>query len=282
MDLSTIFGSIGNLIVENKTTIMTAVGVAGLIFSGVHASVKATPKAIEIINDEMAYRKDQEENFGDEYKPLTLFDKFQLTWKVYIMDIVIALLSSIDIFFAHHMDMRAIATLSAACQMYETKYLDLKKASKEVLSEQQIQKIEDKVAENSRNEVTKEDIKKANKHRQPNQGMLYKDAYSPQIFWANPDQIKDALYDLNSYFNQCSYATIDDWHDALRSHDVSIDDGDVDRRLGWNIYHIMPKERGIRRLELNPSTQSSVTNPLEAMTILRFSDEPIWEPWKQT
>lgn len=282
MNIAEIISPIASLVSENKTTIMTAVGVGGLIFSGVHAAVKSTPRALQIIDNEEAYRANQEENFGIPYEPLTLFDKIKLTWNIYALDVIIAILSSLDIFLAHHMDMQAVAALTAACQMYQTKYLDLQKASKEVLSEQQIQKIEDKVAEQSKNEITKADIKKANKHRQPHQNQLYKDAYSTQVFWASPDQVKDALYDLNTYFTNYSYATVDDWHSCLRSHDIAIDDGDADRKIGWNIYNIMPKINGIRKLEIIPSTQSSVTNPLEAMTVIRFSDEPTWEPWKNS
>lgn len=281
MNFMEIVSSVGELLSEHKTGIMTAVGVGGLIFSGVHASVKSTPKALNIIEKEEVYRKSQEQNFGTPYQPLTILDKFKLTWSVYIWDIIIAVLSSVDIFLAHRMDAQIIATLTAACQMYETKYFDLKKASQEVLGEQKIQQIEDKIAENSRAEVTKDDIKKANKFRQPNQNQTYKEAYNHQVFWAHPDQLKDALYDFNTYITQNDYATLAFWHDCLRDHDIVIEDGDLDNKIGWNVYKIMPKG-GVRKLEFNTSTVPSVINPLEAMTVIRFSDEPIMEPWKNS
>ena len=51
MNIAEIISPIVSLVSENKTTIMTAVGVGGLIFSGVHAAVKSTPRALQIIEN---------------------------------------------------------------------------------------------------------------------------------------------------------------------------------------------------------------------------------------
>ena len=67
---------------RSSPTILTCFSIVGVIGTTVLA-VKATPKALEIINDERLKRADNDEEFIYGSTPLPIKDVIRLTWKCY-------------------------------------------------------------------------------------------------------------------------------------------------------------------------------------------------------
>lgn len=126
MDLSIIerySKDIGRAISKNSPTILTAFGVAGLI-STVVLAIKATPKAIEILDREKMFRY-QEEN---DPAPLTPLDVIELTWKEYVPTAVMGGMTIACMIGSNHINLRRNAALvslftvtESALKEYEAK-----------------------------------------------------------------------------------------------------------------------------------------------------------------
>ena len=80
-NLSNALNSIKNKMVKHSPEILTGLGIAGMITTTV-LSVKATPKALQIMAEEQERRKFEGET--EEYELLPAKDVVKLTWRCYI------------------------------------------------------------------------------------------------------------------------------------------------------------------------------------------------------
>lgn len=105
---------------KNSSTILTIIGAAGVVTTSVLA-VKATPKALELIN-----------NKKEEKDELTTLDYIKAGWKPYIPSILSGLFSIGCIVSANTVNKKIQSSMTSAYALLYTYYEDYRKKSKEI------------------------------------------------------------------------------------------------------------------------------------------------------
>jgi len=128
--------SIGALAGKNSPTLLTILGVAGLLSTAVMA-VRATPKAIRILDEERYRREDEGIEKGEESSghysiiPITKLEIVKLTWKCYIPTVIMGVVTIGGIVGANTIHLRRNAALAglyslsdAAFRQYKSKVIE--------------------------------------------------------------------------------------------------------------------------------------------------------------
>lgn len=134
-----LFKIVGLSLKKNSPTILTGLGIAGF-FSSVVMAVKATPKAILLIDQEV-FSRWQDEDPGRKYEDiqiwianseeqgydmtlrlnsLTIKEKITVAWEPYLPSAGVALLSATMIIMANHISTRRTAALASLYSIAET------------------------------------------------------------------------------------------------------------------------------------------------------------------
>lgn len=207
-----------NAIARHSPEILTGLGIAGMLTTTVLA-VKATPKALRIIEDE------KEETGCEKIRPV---DAVKLTWKCYIPAAVTCTASIACLVGASSVHVRRNAALAAAYKLSETALEEYRESVVETIGERKERTVRDKVAENqvrnnpaSNNEVV----------ITGNGDSRFFDPMSSRHFYSSIEKVKKAANDLNEEMihSICSYMSLNDFYDEIGlSH---MDVGDI---VGWN------------------------------------------------
>lgn len=185
MNISKGLISIGHALAKHSPEILTAVGIVGLITAGVTA-VKNTPSAMDILN------KAREEK-GEE---VTKVEAVKLCWKPYIFPVILATVSVVSIIFARRIDAGRTAALVTACKMSEQAAERFETATREVVDDKTLGKIQDKVTRDiskDRPYVDDEVIDLGTAG--PKQ--LFYECYSGRYFRATRDYVDKAINEFN-------------------------------------------------------------------------------------
>src|SRR6185369_9506232 len=96
---------------RNSPTILTALGVAGLV-STVILAIKATPKALDILDQESKYRCEaiDDPKYGMPIEPV---EAIELTWKEYIPTAVMGAVTIACMVGSNHISLRRNAALAS-------------------------------------------------------------------------------------------------------------------------------------------------------------------------
>ena len=212
------FATIGKALVKHGPEILTALGILGLVSSGVSA-VKNTPKALEALKQA-----------EDEGEVLTVKVKIKRCWKFYIFPILIALVSIISIIFARKIDGGRTAALLTTCKLTEEAYSEFKDEAKEVAGEKGVEKIEQRIAQRHANEnqFNESDVIYTGAGN-----TLYFEEYSGRYFRANRDYIDRAKNNFNSKLIDNDTMSINDYLECFNL--PSLDDRTTGRILGWRL-----------------------------------------------
>jgi len=111
--------NLGGVISKNSPHILTGLGCAGVISTAVLTG-RATPKALEILQEEREYRNKKR------VQQPSKFEEIKLTWKCYIPAGIVGLTSIGCIIGANTVNMRRNAALAALYSLSETAFRDYK------------------------------------------------------------------------------------------------------------------------------------------------------------
>lgn len=205
---------------KNSPAILTGIGITGMITSGVLA-VKATPKALQIIESERLFREE------GEYEPITKLDVVKLSWKYYIPSILTCGISTACIIGGQSINSKRNAALLTAYKITEESLAIYKDKVIETIGEKKEQQIKDKVAKEriEKNPVKPNDIIITGKG-----STLCYDASNGRYFESDIETIKKAVNEINREMTYNMYASLNDFYDYLGLSHVS--QGDY---LGWNM-----------------------------------------------
>lgn len=212
--------TIGKILSKHSPEILTAIGVIGLVSAGISA-VRNTPIALERM------QKEKEET-NEEVIPVKR--KVELCWKQYIFPIVIAIISIACIIFARKIDSGRTAALLTACKVSEEAAERFKQEAREVVGDDKVSKIEDRLAkkEMQSNEMVDSDVCLTNTGT-----TLYYECYSGRYFRANRDFVDRAR---NVFCGQLQDYDTMSVNDYLECFDLPpIDDMTTGRMLGWRL-----------------------------------------------
>lgn len=226
MNLSLVTNStkqLGRAISRNSPTILTALGVAGLLTTVILA-VKATPKAMEILEYEKQFRFEQENAITPD-EPIEILDTIELTWKCYIPTILMGVATASCIIGANHISLRRSAVLTSLYSIAET---SLKEYQQKV-----VETIGDKKEEKIREEIVKDKIEsnppKDNSIILTGKGnYLCYDVFSGRYFRTSVEEIQRAEIRFNQKLLREGWMDINMFYD-----EVGLEPIELGNQMGW-------------------------------------------------
>lgn len=220
-------------LVKHSPEILTGLGITGMITTTVMA-VKATPKALNIIND-MEYEK------GDILTPV---EKVKATWKCYIPSAITGTLSITCLIGASSVSSKRNAVLATAYKLSESALKEYQEKVVETIGEKKEEKIRDAIAKDTidRNPVTNNEVIITD-HGET----LCYEAISGRYFKASVDKINKIVNELNRNMISDMYTSLNEFY-----YELGLKGNDIGEKLGWNV------NRGL--IDLRFSTQLSNDN----------------------
>ncbi|MDX9917316.1 MAG: DUF6353 family protein [Gudongella sp.] len=138
-ELAKITKNLGGLISKNSPHILTGLGCAGVLSTAVLA-VRGTPKAMEILEVEAAYRERKR------IQAMTKLDKVKLTWKCYIPAGVVGATTIGCIIGANTVHTRRNAALASLYALSESAFREYKTKVVQEIGKAKETKVRDEIA----------------------------------------------------------------------------------------------------------------------------------------
>lgn len=145
MDLKQIAKNLGGTISKNSPTILTVVAVGGVVTTAVLA-VKATPKALQLLDDEVFERQRWEEDEENPPADLSVKDIIRITYKCYLPACGVGLATIVCIIGANTVHLRRTAALAGAYTITETALKEYQAKVVETIGKNKELKIRDEIA----------------------------------------------------------------------------------------------------------------------------------------
>lgn len=250
---------IKRMLTKNSPTILTGMAVTGLL-STVILSVKATPKALALLEDATEYKNKDVKTF-DDCIPLTKIEVIKETWKCYIPAIITGSISIVCIIGANTVNLRRNAALAGLYSISETALKEYKTKVVETIGKEKEKEIRD-------------DIKKDKISKHPvnddtiiitgdGQNLCY-DVFSGRYFKSDIESIRATINKLNRSMLNENFISVNDIYDALNMPQIKMGD-----TLGWRVYDGL----------LEPDFGSQLTDRGVPCLVLDFNTEPTLMNW---
>lgn len=221
---------------ERSPEILTGIGIAGMITTTILA-VKATPKALQLIEEEKNRRTDkilegmspnEDENCWQVVK-LKPIEVAKVAWKPYIPAVLLGASSVACLIGANSVHARRQAALYSAYKLSETAFTEYRDKVLETVGEETEKEVRDKVAKDKveKNPASKTEIYMTGKGES-----LFYDPISDRHFMSDIETIRKIVNDLNYAMGYGSemYVSLSQLYDELGLKHTSISDN-----IGWNI-----------------------------------------------
>lgn len=218
---------------KHMPVVLTYAGVCGVVGTAIMA-VKATPKALKIIEQEKMYR-----SYEDDNKP-TKKEIVALTWKCYIPSIMFGLSTIACIISIHALDKRNQASLTSAYAILNEAYKQYRDAAKVVYGEDADAKIQAEIAKDTF--ISADGIAVYSSDLDPSEKILCYDSYSKRYFESTMAAILNAEYHINRNLQLRGYSTINEFYEFL-----GIDGIEYGDEIAWGLDSLM--EGGIMWLD---------------------------------
>lgn len=215
---------------KRSPEILTGIGIAGMI-STVVLAVKATPKAMELIEEEKL--KQLPENYDADKDPgnhyLTPIETVKAAWKPYIPAAVTGVASVACLIGANSVHVRRNAALATAYQLSTTALSDYREKVVETIGEKKETTIRDKVAKKQ----VEENQPEASTIIMTGKGnTLFYDSNSDRYFRSDMDKVRNAVLELNEKMINGNemYISLNDFYDEIGLKHTEVGDS-----IGWRI-----------------------------------------------
>lgn len=212
--------NLGRTIDHNSPTILTALGVGGLITTVILA-VKATPKALEALERERVFRYSE---YGEDrdLEPLEVVDT---TWRFYIPTAAMGLVTIGCIIGSNHISLRRNAALASLFSITETTMREYQEKVKEQIGEKKEEKI--------RSEIAQEKL-----DRNPNEEKtviltgngqyLCFDVFSSRYFRSDIESLRKAQNQFNQKLLREGWLAINEFY-----YDIGLEPIELGDEMGW-------------------------------------------------
>lgn len=244
---------VGNVLSKNSPTILTGLGVAGLITTTFMA-VRATPKAMQILENDMQWRK---ANPGmPELLQISKFDIIKLTYKCYIPTVIMGTATIACIIGANSINLRRNAALASVFSITETALKEYQSKVIETFGEKKAQGIKDEIAKDK----IKNNPPKVSEIIITGKGeTLCYEALSGRYFKSDIEKIKRTLNELSRTMLSDMTMPLNEVYYALGLSSTKL--GDL---IGWHI------DDGL----IEPEFTSQLTEDGIPCLVLGFSSDP--------
>lgn len=210
---------------KHSSTILTFVGAAGVVVTSVLA-VKATPKALELIEEEKNRQNsnllsDAIANDWDCYSPVSKLKPLEVVkvaWKPYIPAAITGISTIACIFGANYLSTRTQASLMSAYALLDRSYKEYRNRTKELYPEE---------AATFEREMIKS---KFDPEMELDEGKeLFWDFQAMRYFQSTMEEVQNAEYLLNKKLAMDGYACLNDFYEILGEKPVP-----YGYQLGWS------------------------------------------------
>ncbi len=215
--LSLIFTGVKNAVIRHCPEILTGMGLAGMITAGVLA-VKATPKAIKLIEEEKAKNNKEHLGVGETVKTAGL---------CYVPSVLTAAVSAACIVGASTIHNGRNAALAAAYALSESTLKEYQEKVVETVGEKKEQDIKDAVSKDKmeQNPVSTHEIVFTNSGN-----TLCYDVISGRYFTSDIERIKRCVNELNRRMRDEMFISLNDFYNEVGLKSIPIGEN-----VGWNI-----------------------------------------------
>ena len=205
-------------IVKHSPEILTGIGIFGMITSTVLA-VKATPKALELI---------EEEKEEQDVEKLSVKDTIKTTWKCYIPTAISTVSSAACVILANSIHLKRNTILATAYKLSESAFLEYKDKVIEKIGKEQEAEIE--------REVRKSHADKAERSSEvdsiSSQIFTFKEPNSGRYFQSSFSKIRKIVSELNEEIAKMNYISLNDFY-----YELGLDNTTDGYEKGWNIWN---------------------------------------------
>lgn len=262
-----------DMIAKNSPTILTGVGVAGLITTTILA-VKATPKAICLIQNR-AWEKYKEEvpnkdteyhewldaepetyQYKAEMKKLGFKEVVKVAWKPYIPAAAVGIVTITCIIFSNHISSRRNAALVSLYTLTETAFKEYQNKIVETIGKNKEQRVRDTINSEqiqanppSKNEVI----------MTGNGEVLCYDSLSGRYFKSDIEQIRKLVNDLNRDLLNYGFVSLNEFYETIGLSDIQLGN-----YMGWDV------EKGMIEIDFSAQLSEEDTPCL----VLNYRVEP--------
>ena len=253
---------------KHSPEILTAVGIAGMITTTVLA-VKATPKALELIDEEKKRRnqelvKQAKKNGDDECAQISKLkpvEVVKVAWKPYLPAALTCLASAGCLIGANSVHARRQAALYSAYKLSETAFTEYREKTKEVVGEEKEKEIRTKVSEDR---VTNLIFHEDGVVHTGNGNTLFFEPISKTVFRSSKNSIDNSINDLNWKMTNGNepYISLEEFLDELKLPKYALGN-----ELGWRT------DKGLIEVTYTPS----VTDIGEPCLSVDFLVPPEWD-----
>lgn len=238
------------VISENSPVILTGMAVAGVV-STVVLAVKATPKAIALMDDEVYKRYEESQVKGsvqnkeelsfaewlgidtetytwkDTTNMLTKREILKLAWKCYIPTAAVGAVTIACIIGAHNVHLRRNAALASLYSLTETAFKDYQAKIVETIGKNKELKVRDDICEDT---IKKNPSGNAEVIFTGKGETLCYDSMSGRYFKTDLDKVRKAERYLNRELLSEMFITLNQFYDELGLSHIKLGE-----EMGWNI-----------------------------------------------
>lgn len=207
---------------RNSTTILTGLGVAGLIGTVILA-IKATPKAIDLVEKEKTFRYEQ---YSDEFPiNMTPLEIVETTWKEYVPTVLMGTTTIACMIASNHISVRRNAALVSLLTIAESTLREYQEKVTEQLGEKKAEKI--------REEILQDHLDKTPMSSQTviltgNGNYPCFDNFSKRYFRSDIEHIRRSVNQFNQRLLRAGYLGINEFYDELGLEPIELGD-----EFGW-------------------------------------------------
>ena len=243
----------GRVISKNSPTILTAMGVAGLI-STVVLAIKATPKAEEILYHEADFRMDGWERQTGEHRdsyPITPIispvETVELVWKEYIPTAIMGSITIACMISANHISLRRNAALVSLLSIAETTLKEYQNKVKEQIGEKKEEKIQSEIAQDH---IDAHPVQEKSVILTGNGSYLCYDTFSGRYFRSDIEALRKAENTFNQRLIRNDWLCINEFY-----YDIGLESIDLGDEMGWIA------ERSLLELKFNTKMAKDTNEP---------------------
>lgn len=224
--------SIQKIVTAHNSEILTGLGIAGAVTSTIFA-VKATPKAMRLIEKAedhgigLISKGDNDQNWT--YRPLKTKEIVKVTWKCYIPAVTTGVFSIACIIGAQSVNARRTAALATAYKLSEKALSEFKESAAEVIGEEKLKEVKQKVAERKVEQVT-DDESNAKVVISGDGDTWFLDAYSNTVFRSSKNELDAAANKLNRNMRDEMFISLSQFYDEIGLPCTALSDS-----VGWHI-----------------------------------------------
>ena len=208
--------------IKHEPEILVGIGIAGMITSTILA-VKATPKALELINDRNKEELKNDQNF---YK-LGTIETIKTAWRPYLYPSILSIASITCIISGTTINTKRNAALTTAYAITENAFSTYRNKVIETIGEKKEKNLRSKI---SQDEVTKNPPTNSPIILTSKGNTLCLDSISERYFRSDLDTIRKVINEINRKMMIENYISLDEFYYELNMKPMKHAD-----RLGWEI-----------------------------------------------